>query len=401
MTTFSHKPTLFGIDRFQQGDWRPAPDARLGLLMNQASVSGDFTYAHLVAAQSCPGQLRAIFTPQHGLWGEAQANMIESPHGFDDQRQIPIYSLYSETRRPAAKMLTDIDELLIDLQDVGTRVYTFIWTVLECLRACRDHHVRVSILDRPNPIGAAIEGPLLLDEFRSFVGGAAIPMRHGLTIGELASWLNVQLAIGADLTVVKLANWNRELGFPTNRSWIPTSPNLPTVESCLVYPGQVLLEGTNLSEGRGTTRPFQLCGAPYIDENEMAIWLQSVSLPAIQFLPARFTPTFDKWAGKSCGGVSLHVVDAELFRPYETSVTLLAYAAGQHAAHFQWLEPPYEYERYIPPIDIISGSDKLRLALNQSADLPKIADLPKFAASAIALDQEFWLRDTAAVRLYG
>jgi len=324
--------------------------------------------------------------------------MIESTHGFDDERQIPIYSLYSETRRPAAEMLADIDELLVDLQDVGTRVYTFIWTVLECLRACRDHDVRVSILDRPNPIGSGIEGPLLQDEFRSFVGGAAIPMRHGMTIGELAWWLNGQLAIGADLTVIELANWNRRLGFPANRSWIPPSPNLPTVASCLVYPGQVLLEGTNLSEGRGTTRPFQLCGAPYIDEKEMAICLQSVGLPAIQFLPSRFTPTFDKWAGESCGGVSLHVVDAELFRPYETSVTLLAYAASQRADHFQWLEPPYEYERHLPPIDIISGSDKLRLALKQSAGK---TDLTNIVAATIAMDQEAWLRDTAAARLYG
>lgn len=384
----------FGIDRLSHGHWKPSRDARLALLMNQASVSAECEFAHQVVASRCSGQLKAIFTPQHGLWGEAQANMIESPHGFDNQLNVPVFSLYSETRRPSNEMLANIDELLIDLQDVGTRVYTFVWTVLECLKACRDQGVRVTVLDRPNPIGGTcVEGPVLDDAFRSFVGGAAVPMRHGLTIGELTKWLNERLAVGANLTVVEMEHWSRDAGFPEDRVWIPPSPNLPTIESCFVYPGQVLLEGTNLSEGRGTTRPFQVCGAPFIDSEEMCSRIDAAGLPGIRFLPTRFTPSFDKWAGESCGGVSLLVVDRQSLRPYQTTVNLLACVMSQHAEHFRWLEPPYEYEQHLAPIDIISGSDRLRQALNAAATHDAIAQ-------ATHLDHEAWRRETADFRLY-
>ena len=237
--------------------------------------------------------------------GDAQANMIESGHGRHPGLGVPVYSLYSETRRPTKEMLADLDCLIVDLQDVGTRVYMFVWTMLECLNACAEAGVSVLVLDRPNPIGGnIIEGPLLDIRYRSFVGGAAIPMRHGLTIGEMARLLNVEQNIGVNLSVFSMTGWSREQNFSDlNRAWIPPSPNLSRLESTLVYPGQVLLEGTNVSEGRGTTTPFEIVGAPFIDAHILHHAMTSLELPGVSFLPIQFRPTFDKWSGEVCGGV--------------------------------------------------------------------------------------------------
>lgn len=356
---------LFGIDRLETGDWSPPRGSRLALLANHASLSRSLRMAPDVVAEQCPGQLKALLTPQHGLWGEEQANMIESPHGHDARRQIPIYSLYSESRRPTASMLPDIDLLLVDLQDVGTRVYTFIWTLLECLRVCESLGVRVIVLDRPNPVGGCqVEGERLSPGMESFVGGAPIPMRHGLTIGEMAVWLVDHFGLQTDVEVVPLRGWRRKDGFPQDRHWTPPSPNLPIRTSCLVYPGQVLLEGTNLSEGRGTTRPFEMCGAPFIDPVHMADSVNALRLPGVVFTPTRFVPTFDKWAGESCGGVFLRVTDQAAFRPLWSTILLLAYVAWRHSTTLQWLPPPYEYETVKVPLDIISGSNRLRKLLS-------------------------------------
>lgn len=223
--------------------------------MNQASVNHDFRYACDLLDQRFPGQLRVLLSPQHGFWGEQQANMVESAHTQYAPLNLPVFSLYAESRRPTDIMLTDIDCLVIDLQDVGTRVYTFIWTMLECLRGCAQNNVRVVVLDRPNPLGGeVVEGPVLDNSFRSFVGGSEIPLRHGLTIGELAQLLNTEEHIDAELTVVPMSGWDRSMLFPqTGLSWVPPSPNMPRWQTALLYPGQVLLEGTSLSEGRGTT----------------------------------------------------------------------------------------------------------------------------------------------------
>lgn len=346
--------------------------ARFGLLMNRASVDRDLRLAcDLLRADSFPGRLAALFTPQHGLFGDAQANMVESAHEWHAEYRLPIHSLYSETRRPTTEMLAELDALVVDLPDVGTRVYTYAWTVQQCLEACADAGVRVVVLDRPNPLGGMqVEGPRLNPAYRSFVGGAAIPMRHGLTLGELTRLVNAEREQPADLEIVPLENWSPDQLFPaTGRHWLAPSPNLPRFESALVYPGQVLLEGTNVSEGRGTTTPFEIAGAPFVEAERLCRALESRELPGIVFLPIRFRPTFDKWAGQVCGGVSLHVTDPQLFRPYSTSIRLLAEIRRFWPRDFAWLPPPYEYETVLPPIDILSGSPQLRETLDRIEDV--------------------------------
>ena len=237
--------------------------------------------------------------------------MIETPHGQDERRRVPIYSLYSETREPTAEMLRDVDVLVIDLQDVGTRVYTYIYTMANCMRAAARHGVRVVVCDRPNPVGGvAVEGATLEPEYASFVGQFPIPLRHGLTIGEIARLFNQEFAIGAALDIVPLDGWTRDMYFDdTGLPWVIPSPNLPTLDSAIVYPGAVLFEGTMLSEGRGTTRPFELIGAPWIDGESLAAAMNARGLPGVHFRPVFFEPTFQKHAKQTCGGCQLHVTD--------------------------------------------------------------------------------------------
>ncbi len=362
--------------------------ARFGLLMNEASVDFRLCYACDLLAEAFPGQLSAIFSPQHGLWCEEQDNMIETQHGFYRPLGIPVYSLYSETRRPTAEMLQGLDCLLIDLQDVGTRVYTFAWTVSHCLEACATAGIPVVVLDRPNPLGGEIcEGPLLDDAFSSFVGRTAIPMRHGLTMGELALLANDQLDIGAEVHVVPMHGWRRGMLYPeTGRPWLPTSPNMPRLETAIVYPGQVLIEGTNLSEGRGTTVPFEVVGAPYVDPDMLAKSLAPYSTPGITIRPVRFRPTFSKWADASCGGVALHVTDPAAVRSYAATLAILACVRSLYPEDFAWLQPPYEYESVRMPIDILSGSTHLRDAVDANHTSP--ADVRRLAE----LDVDNWLR---------
>ncbi len=342
-----------------------------GLLMNQASVTCDLRAACDVLSDVLPGQLQTIFTPQHGLWGEQQANMIESPHGKFPDSEWPVYSLYSETRRPTVDMLRGLRAFVIDLQDVGTRVYTFAWTISHCLEACAQLGIPVVILDRPNPLGGMrVEGPLLDPAFASFVGRVSIPMRHGLTMGELTLLVNAELNAGAEVHVVPLQGWQRSMTFAGwKRPWVFPSPNLAHWSSVQVYPGQVLLEGTNLSEGRGTTLPFEVCGAPFVLPQVLIAALERLELPGVKFRPIRFTPKFDKWQGQSCGGIVLHVVDDDTYRPCATSVAILACLRRLWPTDFAWLPPPYEYETVRPPIDIISGSDALRKRLDNGSPL--------------------------------
>ena len=370
-------------------------DARFGLLMNRASVDRHLRWSCDVLATAFPNGLAALFTPQHGLWGEQQANMIETPHARHPRLGVPIHSLYSETRRPTPAMLRDLDCFVVDLQDVGTRVYTFVWTMMNCLQACAESGVRVLVLDRPNPLGERVEGPLLDPDFYSFVGQASIPMRHGLTIGELARWLNEEHRIGADLGVVALRGAGTTQSFDQlDRHWIPPSPNLPRWESALVYPGQVLLEGTNISEGRGTTTPFEVCGAPYIQPPRLCDALTQIGLPGIRFLPVQFRPTFDKWSGVSCGGVSLHVTDSVTFHPYRTSIAIICTIRQLWSDAFRWNPPPYEYETEKMPIDILTGSARLRHLLCENAtDLEPAEELARVDGAA-------WHRETEPYRLY-
>jgi uncharacterized protein YbbC (DUF1343 family) len=371
--------------------------ARFGLLMNQASVDSRLHYACDLLATAFPGQLKALFSPQHCLWGEEQANMIESAHSQYEPLGLPIHSLYSETRRPTPAMLRGLDCLVVDLQDVGTRVYTFVWTVQQCLLACAAAGVHVVILDRPNPLGGEIvEGPLLDPQFRSFVGGWPIPLRHGLTLGELAQLINDEQQIGASVQVLRMEGWRREmLWSDLDRPWVWPSPNMPRAQTTLLYPGQVLLEGTNLSEGRGTTLPFEVCGAPFVDPHRLMAELAHYDHPGLNLRSMRFVPTFEKWRGQRCGGVAFHVANPHAVRSVATSVALLAAARKLYPHGFAWLPPPYEYEHIKPPIDILFGSPRLRERLAKNEPL-----LPAEIGELISFDKAAWAKRTASCRLY-
>ncbi len=378
-----------------------ARGGKFGLLMNQASVDRDFRLAHELLHARFPGQLAALFSPQHGLFAEQQDNMVESGHGRDPLTGAPVFSLYSETRRPRREWLTGLDALVVDLQDVGCRVYTFVWTVSHCLEACAEAGIPLIVLDRPNPLGGeAVEGAWLDPRFASFVGRAPMPMRHDLTMGELALWVNEALSIGAAVEVVECEGLTRAMRWrDLGRPWVPTSPNLPRSEGVDVYPGQVVLEGTTLSEGRGSTTPFELWGAPAIDPWRLRTDLAAFALPGVAFRPIRFEPTFHKHRGASCGGLFLHATDLRTFEPYRTTLALLAAVKARWPEALQWKPPPYEYEREKLPIDCIAGGDALRRAIDGGELLG--------AAGRARLDElcdgeaARWRRETARARLYG
>jgi len=368
---------------------------RFGLLMNQASVNREGEAAHYLMANAFPGWLTALFSPQHGLWGKQQANMIETPTSYHLELDLPVYSLYSETRKPTEQMLREIDCLVIDLQDVGTRVYTYIWTISYCLQACQEAGLPVVVLDRVNPIGGQlVEGSCLEPNYTSFVGRAAVPMRHGLTVGEMTCWINESMKINADLEVVSLQGWERSRQFDQcGLPWVAPSPNLPSWETCLVYPGQVVLETTNISEGRGTDQPFLQCGAPYIDANILLEQMSLLDLPGISWSPTTFEPTFDKWTGQVCQGLVLEVTNAVTFRPYRTTLALIATVASLWPEDFQWILPPYEYETEKMPVDIVTGSDAVRQAIESGRLLD---DLDLLAEA----NRDSWWDATARARIY-
>jgi uncharacterized protein YbbC (DUF1343 family) len=331
--------------------------ARVGAVVHPASILSDYRHAGDALMAAGGFELKALLGPQHGARGEKQDNMIESEFYQDPDTGLPVYSLYGETRRPTEEMLHDIDVLLFDLQDVGTRVYTFIHTMAYCMEACASLGKRMIVLDRPNPVnGWQVEGNLLDPAFSSFVGLYPIPMRHGMTTGELALFLNSEFGIGCDLAVVPMELWRREYWFDqTGLPWVMPSPNLPTLESAVVYPGTVLVEGTCLSEGRGTTRPFELIGAPFINSRAYAARLNALHLPGVLFRAAHFQPTFQKWAGEMCGGVQIHVLDRSVFEPYLTGIAVLSVAREMYPESFKWRNPPYEYEQEKLPIEILCG----------------------------------------------
>jgi uncharacterized protein YbbC (DUF1343 family) len=347
--------------------------ARVGVVSNPASVDAQF--GHIVdRLRNSRARLTAIFGPQHGFRSDLQENMIETPHAGDEERRVPIYSLYSETREPTADMLRDVDVLVIDLQDVGTRIYTYIYTMANCLVAARRHGVKVVVCDRPNPIGGeAVEGPMLVNGFESFVGLYPIPMRHGMTIGELANLFNKHFGIGADLEVVPMSGWQREMFHDeAGAPWVMPSPNIPTLDSAIVYPGTVLFEGTSISEGRGTTRPFEVVGSPSIVAERFADVLNAHELPGVFFRPVVFEPTFHKHAKTTCGGCQIHVLNRRTFRPVLTGVALVA-AFRNDDKLFMWREPPYEYEARKLPFDILAGSSELREQIEGGEKVEQIA----------------------------
>jgi uncharacterized protein YbbC (DUF1343 family) len=342
---------------------------------NPASVDQQFT--HIVDALIAAPQVTvgAIFGPQHGFRSDVQDNMIETPHARDCHRHVPIYSLYSDTREPTADMLAGLDVLVIDLQDIGARIYTYVYTMANCLRACARLGIPVIVCDRPNPIGGvAVEGPMLDPAYASFVGQFPIPMRHGMTIGELARLFNEAFGIGASLDVVAMEGWSRDqYADDAGAPWVMPSPNIPTLDSAIVYPGTVLLEGTMASEGRGTTRPFEVVGAPWVDAERLAAGLNSRRLPGAHFRPAVFEPTFQKHARATCGGCQIHVTDRRAFLPVLTGVALIEALRAEAPTEFSWRQPPYEYEHEKQPIDILAGSPALRQALDSGTRAEQIA----------------------------
>jgi len=360
---------LTGLDILVAEEARRLRGRRVGLLAHPASVDRHLRHAVPLLHQLLPDELSVLFGPQHGLRGETQDNMIEWEGYRDPLTGLPVHSLYGEHRKPTASMLSDLDVLVVDLQDVGARYYTFVWTLLLCLEACAEQGKSVLVLDRPNPIGGAVEGNILDLAYRSFVGLAPIPMRHGATMGELARWLRRWARLDVDLEVVAVQGGDRDhYHDQTDLPWVLPSPNMPTVDTALVYPGACLLEGTSLSEGRGTTRPFELVGAPGLDPEALAAALTARDLPGVRFRPVWFQPTFQKHAGELCGGVQLHVVDRAFFRPVLTYVALLGEVRRQSPDLDLWRQPPYEYEQHKLPIDILAGGTELREAVDAGTD---------------------------------
>jgi uncharacterized protein YbbC (DUF1343 family) len=348
---------------------------RVGIVCNPASVDRQLRHIadHLAAHRSA--QLAAIFGPQHGFRSDVQDNMIETGHAHDEARRVPVYSLYSEVREPTAEMLRNIDVLVVDLQDVGVRIYTYIYTLANCLKAARRDGVKVIVCDRPNPIGGVqVEGMMLVPGFESFVGMYPIPMRHGMTIGEIARLFNEHFGIGADLEVIPMQGWTRDMYWDATRlTWIISSPNIPTFDTTTVYPGAVLFEGTNVSEGRGTTRPFELLGAPWVVAERFADAMNRRGLPGVFFRPALFEPTFQKHAKQGCAGCQIHVRDRWTFRPVETGVALIDTFRAASPGQFAWKPPPYEYEFEKMPIDCLAGSSALREQIDGGVPAAEIA----------------------------
>ncbi len=379
-----HPTVRTGLTQLLSGARPELRRARLGLVAHPASVTPTLT-ASVDALRGAGFQIAALFGPQHGARGEKQDNMIESTPFEDRRLDIPVHSLYGDVRQPTPEMLAGLDALVFDLQDVGVRVYTFVWTMTLAMEACRDAGIRFVVLDRPNPIGGVMrEGPVLQRGFESFVGRYPVALRHGLTAGEIARLANAEFGIGCELDVVPCDGWLRDQWLDdTGLPFVLPSPNLPSLDSCAVYPGMVLLEGTNLSEGRGTTRPFELFGAPFLDPYELSMRLDRLGLPGVSFRPCHFEPTFQKHAGRLCGGAQLHVTDRPAFRPVATAVSILHAARQLAPDEFAWRLPPYEYELKKMPIDILWGSDTLRLAVD-AGDAPEAiarradADLTEF-----------------------
>ncbi len=347
---------------------------RIALLCNVASVDRHLVHARKLIHSCFGDRLVQLFSPQHGLFAEKQDNMIESDHRKDPLLGIPVYSLYSESREPSREMFDGIDAVIIDLQDVGTRVYTFIYTMSYCMEAAFHYNAKVVVLDRPNPIGGeAVEGNCLAEGWQSFVGRYPLPMRHGMTIGELAMMFNRAFGIGCDLEVIPMTGWRRSMHFEqTGLPWVAPSPNLPTPRSALVYPGQVIWEGTNVSEGRGTTLPFELFGAPFLSPEIVLQEMGRRELPGAILRPTEFEPTSNKWQGEPCHGFQLHVTDAIRYRPYATSLALLQAIRQCHPETFQWKSPPYEYEYERMPIDLILGDGQLRLDLERNVPIENL-----------------------------
>jgi uncharacterized protein YbbC (DUF1343 family) len=377
-------PVLLPLDHLSELWPSKFRGARIGALVHPASVSSKLEHASRILERHSDDlfRLAAFFGPQHGFLGQTQDNMVEWKSYEHPRLHIPVYSLYGDHREPTAEMLQGLDVLGVDLQDIGSRYYTFIWTLYLCIRACEKCGVAIVVLDRPNPInGIRTEGPVLDPKYKSFVGMYPLPVRHGRTIGELAQQFRDDAFPKCELTVLPMKHWERPMWFDqTGLPWVMPSPNMPTLDTATVYPGMCLFEGTNISEGRGTTRPFEIFGAPFIDAEKLCIELNALKLPGVFFRENYFQPTFQKFAGnvnatpssrdscdkksgegaastfgQLCGGAQIHVTDREAFRPFQTGLEIIRAIRRSYPEQFAWKQPPYEYETKKLPIEILLG----------------------------------------------
>jgi uncharacterized protein YbbC (DUF1343 family) len=360
-----------GIDLLTRNWPAVLKNARVGLLVHPASINRGFANTADLCLRSSRFRVTAFFGPQHGLWGQTQDNMVEWKGFRDKKTGIPVHSLYGSRRKPSAEMLREVDVMVVDLQDVGARYYTFIWTMALVMEVCQEMSKPMVILDRPNPVnGLSVEGPVLRPEFASFVGLHSLPVRHGMTIGEIGLYLKSIHYPELSLYVIPMQGWKREMWFDdTGLPWVLPSPNMPSLETAEVYPGMCLLEGTNLSEGRGTTRPFEIFGAPFIDPGALTKRLHDYRLPGLIFRALHFLPTFQKHAGRVCGGAQLHVTDRGRFMPFRTAAAILKSVYELYPNKFRWNRPPYEYEKRLIPIDILAGTDRFRKEIEEGQRL--------------------------------
>lgn len=399
----------FGIDRLidEPALRKPLAGKRVALLAHPASVTRDLVHLLDALAVLKDIKLTAAFGPQHGLRGDKQDNMVESPQFHDPVHGIPVYSLYGEVRRPTAAMMESFDVLLVDLQDIGCRVYTFITTLRYVLEAAAQFKNTVWMLDRPNPVGRPLEGLRLRPGWESFVGAGPLPMRHGLTLGELAKWFVRTLKLNVECEVITMEGWNPTAapgyGWPLGeRSWVNPSPNAANLWMARCYAGTVMLEGTTLSEGRGTTRPLELFGAPDIEPRALLKKMESVApewLRGCRLRECWFEPTFHKHAGKLCAGIQIHVEDAsydhENFRPWRLIALALKSLRMLRPDYDLWRDFPYEYERDRLAIDLINGGEPLRQWVDNPTATP--GDLDALAIP----DEKSWLEERNSARLYG
>ncbi len=374
MAKLQRKLVKLGLEKILNEQNNLLRNLRIGLICNQSSVNHQFQHAADLFFENDNLNLVSLFGPQHGIRGDVQDNMVETSHAIDRLTKLPIYSLYSETRQPTEEMLLSMDALVFDLQDVGCRVYTFIYTMANVMRACAMFGKKIFVLDRPNPIGGLLaEGNFLEKGHESFVGQFPLPMRHGLTVGELAKLFNTEFHINCDLEVITMNNWERQDFYDeTDAPWVMPSPNMPTVDTTVVFPSTVYFEGTKVSEGRGTTRPFEIVGAPYIDSNEYADELSALELPGVIFRPINFLPTFQKYSNQSCGGVFLHITERNLFEPVITGLAMVKIMYELYPKDFEWKDTPYEYEFDRNPFDVIAGTTKIREMIEEGKSIAEI-----------------------------
>jgi uncharacterized protein YbbC (DUF1343 family) len=354
-------------------DPRQIAGKKIGLVTNQSGVTGDLRHVVDLLHRGTNWKLTTLFGPEHGIWGEAQ-DMAHVGHSIDPMTGLTVYSLYGASENdlaPRQELLRELDALVIDLQDIGSRYYTFIYTMALCMREAGKAGVQVIVLDRPNPIdGVHLEGNIREDKYSSFVGMFALPARHGMIAGELARYFNKVFKLDCDLVVVPMKGWQRSMWFDeTGLPWVIPSPNMPTVGTATVYPGMCLIEGTNLSEGRGTTHPFELFGAPWLEPFQLAEKLNAIGLPGVRFRPHYFMPTFQKHAGKVCGGAELHVTNRAIFEPYRTGLWCVKVARDIDPEQFDWRRETYEFVSDRLAIDLLAGSARYRELVESGGDI--------------------------------